>query len=337
MKYEIFSIKTFFKKEIENLKAVFSSSNNEESSSIKSVNDRLVQHLLEESKTKNDIIKILAGNFSVIVNKPHSTDFSLQRPQNDIANSETRIFSKESRHKSISSVPKEPIKLKKGDTKNNHRTSQYQSSSLNSQNKSLNLSSNNNQNQNASSPESEPLSNTSSRQSSLKNSKIENKKDVIIIGDSRLNGINEERLSNDRYKVKVKNHSGATTEDICDFIKPEVRKKPNIIIVHAGTNDITNNTNSFENYKKITDTIKSKLPNCKYAIFNVVMRKDKQDIEKKVIEFNSRLSKFCSKNKIDIIENENLDGSCLSFKKLHLNKKGNSYLANNFLDFLHSF
>ena len=42
LKSEIFSIKTFFKKEIENLKAVFSSSNNEESSSIKSVNDRLV-------------------------------------------------------------------------------------------------------------------------------------------------------------------------------------------------------------------------------------------------------------------------------------------------------
>ena len=70
LKSEIFSIKRFFQKEIENLKAVFSSSNNEESSSIKSVNDRLVQHLLEENKTKNDIIKILAGNFSVNVNKP---------------------------------------------------------------------------------------------------------------------------------------------------------------------------------------------------------------------------------------------------------------------------
>ena len=89
LKSEIFFTQTFFKKEIENLKAVFRSSNNEESSSIKSVNDRLVQHLLEESITKNDIIKILAGNFSVIVNKPQSTDFSLQRPQNDIANSET--------------------------------------------------------------------------------------------------------------------------------------------------------------------------------------------------------------------------------------------------------
>ena len=67
------------------------------------------------------------------------------------------------------------------------------------------------------------------------------------------------------------------------------------------------------------------------------MRKDKPDTEKKVIEFKSRLLKFCSKNKIDIIKNENLDGSCLSFKKLHLKKKGNSYLANTFLDFLHSF
>ena len=113
--------------------------------------------------------------------------------------------------------------------------------------------------------------------------------------------------------------------------------KNGISQTNAGTNDITNNTKSFEDYKKTTDTIKSKLPNCKYAISNVIMRKDKLDIEKKVTEFNSWLSKFCSKNKIDIIENENLDGSCLSFKKLHLNKKGNPYLANKFLDFLHSF
>ena len=67
------------------------------------------------------------------------------------------------------------------------------------------------------------------------------------------------------------------------------------------------------------------------------MRKDKPDIEKKVTEFNSKLSKFCSKNKIGIIENENVDGRCLSFKELNLNRKGNSYLANNFLDFLHLF
>ena len=175
---------------------------------------------MEESKTKNDIITILAGNFSVNVNKPQNTDFSLQRPQNDRTNSETSTFPEESRHQSISSIPKEPIKLNKRDTKSNYCTSQYQLSSLNSQNKSFNPSSNNNRNQNTSLSESQPLSNTSSSQSSVKNSKTESKKDVIIIGDSMLNGTNEEDLSDDRYKGKVKNHLGATTKDICDFIKP---------------------------------------------------------------------------------------------------------------------
>ena len=87
------------------------------------MNDRLVQHLLEKNKPKNDIVKILAGKLCVNVNKPQSIDFFLQRSQNDIATSETSMFSEESRYKSISSIPKEPIKLNKGDTKNNHHTS----------------------------------------------------------------------------------------------------------------------------------------------------------------------------------------------------------------------
>ena len=46
-----------------------------------------------------------------------------------------------------------------------------------------------------------------------------------------------------------------------------------------------------------------------------------------------KFSKFYRKNKIDIIDNKNLDDSCLNYKQLHLNMKGNSYLANNFLDY----
>ena len=123
MKYEIFSIKTSLKKEIKNLKAIFSLSNGKEPNIIKSLNDRLVQQLLEENKTKYAIIKILAGNFSVNVNKPQSTDFSLQLSENYmVVNSETLKFSEESVQKLISSIPKEPIKSNKGDTKNNHCT-----------------------------------------------------------------------------------------------------------------------------------------------------------------------------------------------------------------------
>ena len=109
----------------------------------------------------------------------------------------------------------------------------------------------------------------SSRQSSLKNSKIESKKDVIIIDDSirsrlKITRVQQRKtfgtLSNLKYTKNGYNYSS------CE------------------TNDITNNTKSFENYKKIPDTIKSKLPNCKYAISNIIIRKDKPDIEKKVIQ-----------------------------------------------------
>ena len=79
----------------------------------------------------------MTGNVSVNLNKSQSTDFSLQGHRNDKANSESLIFSEESRQKSIPSIPKEPIKLNKGDIKNNHRTSQCQSLSLSSQNKTL--------------------------------------------------------------------------------------------------------------------------------------------------------------------------------------------------------
>ena len=121
------------------------------------------------------------------------------------------------------------------------------------------------------------------------------------------------------------------------MIKPELHKKAGYIIIHVRTNDPTNKTKSFENYKNLTDTINPNLPNFKYAILKVIIRKYKPGIGKRVIYFNNRLSKFCSKNKIDIIENKNLDESCLSFKKLHLDKKDFLFRWQLFGVFLRSF
>ena len=126
---------------------------------------------------------------------------------------------------------------------------------------------------------------------------------VAIISDSILNGIDQHGLSNESFNVRVKNHPGATTEDICNHLKPEIRKKPDIITIHAGTNDLANNSKS-ENNKRTADLVISKLPNYKLAISNVITRKDKNETDKKVDTFNINLSKFCKKNKIDIIDNK---------------------------------
>ena len=46
-------------------------------------------------------------------------------------------------------------------------------------------------------------------------------------------------------------HPGATTIDISDYIKQEVRQKPDAVIVHCRTNDIPNKINTFKKNKKL--------------------------------------------------------------------------------------
>ena len=49
---------------------------------------------------------------------------------------------------------------------------------------------------------------------------------------------------------------------------------------------------------------------------------------------DENLKKFCDDNKNDLINNDNLDESCLGQKKLHVSRKGNAYLASNFIKYV---
>ena len=56
------------------------------------------------------------------------------------------------------------------------------------------------------------------------------KKEVFIIGDSMIKCVNEREVSRND-SVKVRSHPGATTDDFIDYVRPTVRKKPNLIII----------------------------------------------------------------------------------------------------------
>ena len=58
--------------------------------------------------------------------------------------------------------------------------------------------------------------------------------------------------------------------------------KPELVIIHAGTNDITSKTKTLENHKRMTDLFTSKFPSCKLVISNIFKRKDKNEIHKRV-------------------------------------------------------
>ena len=159
------------------------------------------------------------------------------------------------------------------------------------------------------------------------------KKKVVISGDSMLNGINERELSKHQ---KVKNFSGGMGKTIIEELDALVADKPDCLIAHAGTNGITDGINSLSCTKKIIKKVKQILPNTKVAFSSLITRKNKKDLDKKVVEVKNRLKYFCVQTNIDFIDNTNIKEDHLGNKRLHLNKGGNTVSANNLLKYLRS-
>ena len=162
--------------------------------------------------------------------------------------------------------------------------------------------------------------------------KVHRNDNIVIIGDSLLNGIKANGFK--KQNVTIKAHSGATSEDIIHYIKPVINKKPDKVIIHCGTNDIPKDIKTIDNLKKIDDYIKVNSPNTKLVLSAIITRQDNREYGIKVGTMNERLKKFTNKNNIDLICHTNIDESLLNPKKLHLNKKGYSYLANDFINYL---
>ena len=72
------------------------------------------------------------------------------------------------------------------------------------------------------------------------------------------------------------------------------------------------------------------------AISALITRKDKKDYDNRIVTLNNDIKLLCEENLIDFIKHDNIDESCLGIKKLHLNKKGNAYLANDFINYIKS-
>jgi len=173
---------------------------------------------------------------------------------------------------------------------------------------------------------------TSNKSASI--GKVELKKSTVehtaIIGDSMINGLNANGFRKD-LKVKIKPFGGATSVDLIDHIKPTLRKKPSKIILHVGTNDITNRIDTIPNLKKIIKLVKSESPHSTVAISSVIIRADKSDMFQKVNELNQNINELCQIENIEVINNSNINTTHLSKRKLHLNQKGLSTLARNFI------
>ena len=83
--------------------------------------------------------------------------------------------------------------------------------------------------------------------------KSTSKKEMIIVGDSMITHVNGRDVSRDN-SVKIRCHPATT--DIIDYVRPTARKKPDMIIIHTGTNDIQNKVITLQKVRKAITTIK---------------------------------------------------------------------------------
>ena len=137
--------------------------------------------------------------------------------------------------------------------------------------------------------------------------------------------------------VKIRPHPGASTEDLFDHIKPAIRKNPDIVVIHTGTNDLQNNCNIVKKAKKLVSAVKEvdKDNSIKIAFSSIINRED-EDFKDKITDVNNKLKNYCNSAGMDFIDNSNIDGSCLNRGKLLLNRKVTAALAKNLFRFIRS-
>ena len=154
---------------------------------------------------------------------------------------------------------------------------------------------------------------------------------TVIVGDSILNGIVEEKLCGQGRLVKVKRFPGSTVDDLSHHIIPIIRKKPTNMIIHTGTNDAPSSTSREiqDNLLKLKSLINEKLPQCKVWLSTPTLRTDNGKAPLTV----SQLVNYLLNLNIDVIDNRNIGSRHLSRKGPHLlNDSRSELLARNFLE-----
>ena len=183
------------------------------------------------------------------------------------------------------------------------------------------------------------------RKSELNNRKRDNgnrkntrarKRTTVILGDSMVSRVEGWRIGKKlrNQKVIVKSFSGATIDDMKDYINPSIKRKPDNIILHCGTNNLSKGKSVEDTANEIIDLALSiKTSENEVVISSIISRADNDDYNKKLSSINNILLRLCKKNDLFYIDNRNIDRtSHLNNSNLHLNKQGTAILATNFMN-----
>ena len=155
-------------------------------------------------------------------------------------------------------------------------------------------------------------------------------KQVLIVGDSMLNCLDEKDMRRDAF-VRIRNHPGATVEDLVDHVRAHTRHvKHDGIIIMAGQNDISRNQDknspkrdTMAHMQELVKQLKACSPtNAHIALCQVTARKDKPGIMKDVSEMNQQYKQFAQREQIGFVSTSHFEPRHTGKKGVHPNERG---------------
>ena len=119
-----------------------------------------------------------------------------------------------------------------------------------------------------------------------------------------VNHIDEKRLSTKHGNVKVFHFSATRIEHINQYIIPIIKKQPDYLILHVGTNDATTNTSKkvVDHFLTLKSNIPKQLPSCRIVLSKPLIRNDDGKANLTIRNINKCLSALQS----ECIENNNI-------------------------------
>ena len=132
-----------------------------------------------------------------------------------------------------------------------------------------------------------------------------------------MSGIREELLKTDNHDVKVRFFRGGTIQDMEDNIKPILKREPDYIIIHVGTNSATNLTarDILDKLLRLMSTILDAWKSCVVIISQPPLLSDNG----KAALINHHLCNLLEELNIAIVKNRNIGSKHLGGTGLHLN------------------
>ena len=104
----------------------------------------------------------------------------------------------------------------------------------------------------------------------------ETKTNTVIVGDSMIKYVKGWEMSSTQNRVTVQSFSGANIEDMTDFINPILRKKPEKVILHIGTNNLRKDDGKSvaDGIINLAQSIQRQCPDIEIVVSGIITRSD---------------------------------------------------------------